>query len=710
MTEQIEFGELNNQQKEAVNCSEGNKLILAGAGSGKTKVLTCRVAKLIQDFNIKPSNILALTFTNKAANEMKQRIENLLRISSQGLWFGTFHGICRRFLKIHWQDAGISEFFTILDSQDQLRIIKRVIKSRNLDEKIYDPKALQSFINSRKDKGERVSKSSGKDDTYRDIFRDYEEARIQTKSLDFADLILTTYETLKNKPELLKYYNNRFQHIMVDEFQDTNTLQFNLLKTLNGEKGSLYAVGDDDQSIYAWRGARSKNIQLFKNEFSNVEMFKLEQNYRSTSKILDVANSLIKKNQNRLGKDLWTSSKKGEPVYLYRADSSKEECRFISEKINWFFENGYKRSDMAILYRANFLSRALEGELSARKIPYIVFGGFRFFERAEIKDVIAYLRLAANTSDNTAFERVINVPPRGIGEKTMEVIRNHSKSHSISLWESIQNLEKLEITRSIDSIKSFIKIILEISSLIKTSDLSTLIETTIKLSTLKSHYENLKGEESVSKQENLEELVSHAESFENSNHDSDDLIRDFLDNAALEAGEYQSKTHDDPLQIMTIHSAKGLEFPIVFLMGLEDGIFPNYRRDTEDDFLEEERRLCYVAITRAKKLLFFSFAEFRETGYNPSTGPSRFLSEIPDEMIENIKSESTPSSNYRSTNSSYPKKNHFFKVGQRVRHIKFGEGIIQRYEGARDDLKLHINFDNYGYKVLVLNYSNLEFL
>ena len=710
MTEQIEFGELNNQQKEAVNCSEGNKLILAGAGSGKTKVLTCRVAKLIQDFNIKPSNILALTFTNKAANEMKQRIENLLRISSQGLWFGTFHGICRRFLKIHWQDAGIAEFFTILDSQDQLRIIKRVIKSRNLDEKIYDPKALQSFINSRKDKGERVSKSSDKDDTYRDIFRDYEEARIQTKSLDFADLILTTYETLKNKPELLKYYNNRFQHIMVDEFQDTNTLQFNLLKTLNGEKGSLYAVGDDDQSIYAWRGARSKNIQLFKNEFSNVEMFKLEQNYRSTSKILDVANSLIKKNQNRLGKDLWTSSKKGEPVYLYRADSSKEECRFISEKINWFFENGYKRSDMAILYRANFLSRALEGELSARKIPYIVFGGFRFFERAEIKDVIAYLRLAANTSDNTAFERVINVPPRGIGEKTMEVIRNHSKSHSISLWESIQNLEKLEITRSIDSIKSFIKIILEISSLIKTSDLSSLIETTIKLSTLKSYYENLKGEESVSKQENLEELVSHAESFENSNHDSDDLIRDFLDNAALEAGEYQSKTHDDPLQIMTIHSAKGLEFPIVFLMGLEDGIFPNYRRDTEDDFLEEERRLCYVAITRAKKLLFFSFAEFRETGYNPSTGPSRFLSEIPDEMIENIKSESTPSSNYRSTNSSHPKKNHFFKVGQRVRHIKFGEGIIQRYEGARDDLKLHINFDNYGYKVLVLNYSNLEFL
>tara|TARA_B100000029_G_scaffold198490_2_gene196541 strand:- start:7601 stop:9730 length:2130 start_codon:yes stop_codon:yes gene_type:complete len=708
--EKVEFGELNEQQEDAVNCSQGNKLILAGAGSGKTKVLTCRVAKLIQDFNIKPSNILALTFTNKAANEMKQRIESLLRISSQGLWFGTFHGICRRFLKIHWKDAGISEFFTILDSQDQLRIIKRVIKSRNLDEKIYVPKALQSFINSRKDKGERISNSSDKDDAYRDIFRDYEEARIQTKSLDFADLILTTYETLKNKPELLKYYNDRFQHIMVDEFQDTNTLQFNLLKILNGEKGSLYAVGDDDQSIYAWRGARSKNIQLFKKEFSNVEMFKLEQNYRSTSKILDVANSLIKKNQNRLGKDLWTSSKKGEPVYLYRADSSKEECRFIAEKINWFFENGYKRSDIAILYRANFLSRTLEGELSARQIPYVVFGGFRFFERAEIKDVIAYLRLAANSSDNTAFERIINVPPRGIGEKTMEVIRNYSKSHSISLWESIQSLDKLNITRSIDSIRSFIEIIEKISSLIKTSDLSTLIENTIKLSTLKSYYENLKGEESVSKQENLEELISHAESYENSNVDSDDLIRDFLDNAALEAGEYQSRTHEDPLQIMTIHSAKGLEFPIVFLMGLEDGIFPNYRRDTEDDFLEEERRLCYVAITRAKKLLFFSYTEFREGGYNPSNGPSRFLSEIPDEMIEGIKTETVSKSNYNSSISKPSNKKYFFKVGQRVRHVKFGEGIIQRYEGARDDLKLHINFDSYGYKVLVLNYSNLEFL
>lgn len=707
MTEQIEFKELNDQQREAVNCSQGNKLILAGAGSGKTKVLTCRVAKLIHEFDIKPSNILALTFTNKASNEMKQRIENLLHISSQGLWFGTFHGICRRFLKIHWKDAGISEFFSILDSQDQQRMIKRVIKNKNLDDKIYDPKALQSFINSQKDKGKRISDSSAKDDTYRDIFKDYEEVRKQTNSLDFADLILTTYETLKNKSELLNYYNNRFQHIMVDEFQDTNTLQFNLLKALNGDKGSLYAVGDDDQSIYAWRGARSKNIQLFKDEFSNVEIFKLEQNYRSTNKILDVANNLIKNNKKRLGKNLWTLSKKGEPVYLYQAYNNDDESRFIAEKINWFVDSGFKRSEIAILYRNNFLSRRLEEELNARKIPYRIFGGFRFFERAEIKDVIAYIRLAVNTSDNVAFERIINVPPRGIGEKTMDCIRRHSKSCSISLWESIQNLEELKITRSIDSIKSFTEIIKKISELTKTADLSSLIENTIKLSTLKSYYGNQKGEEALSKHENLEELMSHAESYENNNLDSDDLVRDFLDNASLEAGEYQSKTHEDPVQLMTIHSAKGLEFPIVFLTGLEEGIFPNERRNTEGDFLEEERRLCYVAITRAMKILFITYADGRYLhGSFQHLIPSRFISEIPDDMLQNVKS----NSNLQSVSASVPKKKYFFQIGQRVRHTKFGEGIIQRYEGARDDLKLHINFDNYGYKVLVLNYSNLEFL
>ncbi|MEC9206206.1 MAG: 3'-5' exonuclease [Pseudomonadota bacterium] len=701
------FEELNKQQKDAVNCSLGNKLILAGAGSGKTKVLTCRVAKLIHSFDVKPSNILALTFTNKAANEMKQRIENLLEISSQGLWFGTFHGICRRFLKIHWKEAKISEFFTILDSQDQHRIIKRVIKTKNLDEGLYDPKKLQSFINRQKDMGKRSDHPSLKDDTYHDIFVEYEAVCRQTNSLDFADLILTTYETLKSQSKVLNYYVKRFQHIMVDEFQDTNTLQFNLLKILNGDDGSLYVVGDDDQSIYAWRGARSKNIKLFQDEFRNVELFKLERNYRSTEKILNVANSLIGNNKDRLGKELWTTSTRGDPVYLYEAYNNDDESRFIVEKIKRFVEEGFKRSDIAILYRSNFLSRRLEEELNSRKIPYRIFGGFRFFERAEIKDVIAYIRLAINFSDGVAFERIINTPPRGIGEKTMDEIRKYAKSNSISLWESIQNLDNLGVTRSLNSMKSFVEIINKISNLAKTTDLKSLVEETIKLSTLKSYYSNQKGEEALSKQENLEELISTAESFQQNNFDSDDLMGEFLDNAALEAGEYQSKTHEDPVQLMTIHSAKGLEFPIVFLTGLEEGIFPNENRNTAEDFLEEERRLCYVAITRAMKILFITYADIRYFhGREQPLIPSRFINEIPNEMLEYIK----PTSGGSTFSRSKEKKNHFFKIGQRVRHATFGEGIIQRYEGTRDDLKLHINFDNYGQKILVLNYSNLEFL
>ena len=393
MENDLNFDDLNKEQLLAVNCTQGNKLILAGAGSGKTRVLTCRVAKLINSFGIKPSNILALTFTNKASTEMKQRLEGILRISSQGLWFGTFHGICRRILKIHWKDAGISEFFTILDSQDQLRMIKRITKSKNLDDNLYDPKAIQSFINTQKDKGNRYndSKSDNQDDVYRDVFKDYDEACRQTNSVDFADLILLVYEMFKNNSRLLKYYNDRFKNIMVDEFQDTNTLQFNLLKMINGENGSLYAVGDDDQSIYGWRGARSKNIISFENEFPNVEIFKLEQNYRSTEKILNVANHLISNNKERLGKNLWTNSSRGDPVYLYEAYNNDDESRFIIDKIQELINDGMKRSEIAILYRSNFLSRRIEEELNSRSMPYRIYGGFRFFERAEIKDVIAYL-------------------------------------------------------------------------------------------------------------------------------------------------------------------------------------------------------------------------------------------------------------------------------------------------------------------------------
>ena len=724
------FHDLNEQQIAAVKCSIGNKLILAGAGSGKTRVLTCRVAELINKFQVRPSNILALTFTNKASNEMKQRLEKLLKISSQGLWFGTFHGICRRLLKIHWKEAGINEHFTILDSQDQLRIIKRIIKSKNLDENLYDPKVLQSFINTQKDKGRRYNNINNDDDKYRDIFRDYDAACRQTNSVDFADLILLTYEMFKNNDQVLAYYNKRFKNIMVDEFQDTNTLQFNLLKLLNGTDGSLYAVGDDDQSIYGWRGARSKNIKFFEDEFKEVELFKLEQNYRSTNEILSVANSLIANNKERLGKNLWTDTEKGNPVYLYEAYNGDDESNFIVEKIQEHVSNGGKRSDIALLYRSNFLSRRLEEELNSRSIPYKIFGGFRFFERAEVKDVIAYLRLSVNTSDDAAFERTVNNPPRGLGEKTIQVIRDYAKSNSLSMWESVNELDKTSITsmRAINALNGFVNIINELVNDSNNLDLKKLIEKTISLSTLTKYYESKKNEESLSKQENLEELLSTAERFYQNNIDSEDILSEFLDNAALEAGEYQSKTHEDPVQLMTIHSAKGLEFPIVFLTGMDEGIFPNENRNLKTGFLEEERRLCYVAITRAMQTLYITHANMRYMhGNNNFLIPSRFIGEIDDHLLEPIRTNNNTAYNSHikqkmktqdfedysqetgADNFSQEDSYTYIKIGQRVRHMKFGKGVILSYTGKGDNLKIHINFESYGKKWLVLSYAQLDF-
>ena len=725
------YNDLNDQQIAAVQCSLGNKLILAGAGSGKTRVLTCRVAELINKYDIRPSNILALTFTNKASNEMKQRLEKLLRISSQGLWFGTFHGICRRLLKIHWKEAGINEHFTILDSQDQLRIIKRIIKAKNLDENLYDPKALQSFINTQKDKGKRFNNINNDDDKYRDIYKEYDEACRQTNSVDFADLILLTYEMLKANMKILEYYNKRFKNIMVDEFQDTNTLQFNLLKLLNGTDGSLYAVGDDDQSIYGWRGARSKNIKFFEDEFNNVEIFKLEQNYRSTNEILSVANNLISYNKERLGKNLWTNSAKGNPVYLYEAYNGDDESNFIVEKIQEHISSGGKRSDIALLYRSNFLSRRLEEELNSRSIPYRIFGGFRFFERAEVKDVIAYLRITVNTSDDSAFERTVNNPPRGLGEKTIQVIRNYAKENELSMWDTINQIHKTNITstRAVNALNNYISIINELIINVKNLDLKNLIEKTISLSTLTKYYESKKNEESLSKQENLEELLSTAERFYQNNIDSEDVLSEFLDNAALEAGEFQSKTHEDPVQLMTIHSAKGLEFPIVFLTGMDEGIFPNENRNLNKDFLEEERRLCYVAITRAMHTLYITHANMRYMhGNNNFLIPSRFIGEIDDDLLEPIKSNNTrpfkSNKKYKMDDQKfddeYSQETHpdhfsqednsvYIKIGQRVRHLKFGNGVILSYTGKGDSLKIHINFESYGKKWLVMSYAQLDF-
>ena len=715
----IDFNDsLNKQQLTAVNCDEGNKLVLAGAGSGKTRVLTYRVAKLINDFNVRPSDILALTFTNKASREMKERIESLLRISSQGLWFGTFHGICRRILKIHWKEAELSERFTILDSQDQLRLVKRIIKTNNLDEKLYDAKSIQSFINRKKDNGIRSNQTSEKDDeVYILVYKEYESILKQTFSVDFADLILKTYELLLNHENILSYYVKRFKHIMVDEFQDTNLLQFKLLKLLNNNTGSMYAVGDDDQSIYGWRGALSKNIKNFTDQFIDVEIFKLEQNYRSTDKILKVANSLITHNKNRLGKELWTNTSRGEQVKIFEAYNNDEESSFIVDKIKMLVRDGYKKSEIAILYRNNFLSRRLEEELNGRGIPYIIYGGFRFFERAEIKDMIAYLRIVVNPDDDAAFERTINNPPRGIGQKTIDIIRGLAKESNLSLWKTIklfQDKESKDITTRVKtSLLNYIGIIEDIASDINDLSLDEILIRIYKDSKLKTYFSEQKGEESISKQENIEELFVTAENFIRNNIDSENIVDEFLDNAALEAGDYQSKLDEDPVQLMTIHSAKGLEFPVVFLTGLEEGIFPNENRKSGNDFLEEERRLCYVAITRAMKLLYITHANARylHGSYNYLM-PSRFISEIPSELLDSVKSDSYQHKKNKKISSFKSQTNNSsgLKVGQRVKHQKFGNGVVLSYEGEDDNLKLYINFEDYGSKWLVLTYAHLEFL
>ncbi len=712
---EINFNDaLNTQQLSAVNCNEGNKLILAGAGSGKTRVLTYRIAKLINAHDVRPSDILALTFTNKAAREMRERIESILRLSSMGLWFGTFHGICRRILKIHFKEANLSERFTILDSQDQLRLIKRIIKTNNIDEKLFDPKSIQSFINRKKDNGLRSNIVNEKDDEiYINIYKEYEAILSQTSSVDFADLILKTYELLSGSERILTYYTSRFKHIMVDEFQDTNLLQFKLLKLLNNDTGSLYAVGDDDQSIYGWRGALSKNIKNFTNQFKNVEIFKLEQNYRSTEKILSVANSLISHNKDRLGKELWTNTSTGDLVKVFEAYNNDEESAYIVDKIKTLERDGFRRSEIAILYRNNFLSRRLEEELNGRSIPYVIYGGFRFFERAEIKDMIAYLRLVVNHDDDAAFERTINNPPRGIGQKTIDSIRKLAKENKLSLWKTIKSLiaenKEYVTSRVKNSLKNFTDIIEIIHSDINNLSLEELLEKIYKDSGLRLYFSEQKGEESISKQENIEELFITAENFVRNNHDGENIIDEFLDNAALEAGDYQSKLDEDPIQLMTIHSAKGLEFPIVFLTGLEEGIFPNENRKSGTEFLEEERRLCYVAITRAMKQLYITYANARylHGSYNYLM-PSRFLSEIPSDLLDTVKSSNQFITKESTKNKS--NNNTGIKIGQRVKHQKFGQGVILSYEGEDDNLKLYINFEDYGSKWLVMTYAHLELL
>ncbi|MBE9563368.1 MAG: UvrD-helicase domain-containing protein [Proteobacteria bacterium] len=629
--------QLNKEQLTAVTAPLEHILVLAGAGSGKTRCLTYRIAWLITTGKTNPYNVLAVTFTNKAANEMRSRIDSLLTKPSKGLWVGTFHGIAHRLLRTHWQYANLAKSFQILDSNDQFRSIKRLLKVLALDEKVYSPKKIQNFINSKKDEGLRAKDIIADDDDVWlnqmiEIYQTYEENCQRSNVVDFGELLLRCYETLRDNPELLEYYQQRFQFIHVDEFQDTNNIQYKWLQLLAGTTGKLFVVFDDDQSIYSWRGAKIQNIQNLQQDFTKTTLIKLEQNYRSTSKILDAANIMIANNTGRLGKNLWTENTVGEPITLYQAYSEVDEAWFVAEQIsNWFG----KKQEVAILYRTTAQSRQFETILLQKNIPYRIYGGLRFYERLEIKDILAYLRLSSNCNDDNAFERVVNVPKRGIGERTVIMLRSEARQQKISLWQaSINVLTNGQLKkRAANSLQNFIKLVEDIGKL--ELPLRELIEQTITNINLVEHYQKAGKEEAQSRLENLVELANAAEQFGQHNRNDSSLLIDFLDHAALEAGEGQSKSNDC-VQLMTLHSAKGLEFEVVFLCGLEEDLFPH--KNSLDDFnLEEERRLCYVGITRARKLLYLCHSNSRfRYGERNNCIPSRFIEEIPEELINKV--------------------------------------------------------------------------
>ena len=636
---------LNPAQLQAVTAINCNLLVLAGAGSGKTRVLVERIAWLIQTQNISPSNILAVTFTNKAALEMKTRLSAILGFSTKNMWVGTFHSIAHRLLRMHWRDALLPEGFQIIDAEEQLRLIKKIQKELNIDDSQFMPKETVYFINNCKESGMRA-KNMQADDRHEDILRKiyftYEEHCHQSGLVDFTELLLRAYELWNNNSELLTHYRNRFNHILVDEFQDTNKLQYIWLKLLSTKNNFFTIVGDDDQSIYGWRGACVENIRLFTEEFANNETIRLEQNYRSTKKILAAANALIAQNSDRLGKDLWTESKTGDPIYLYHAYNEFDEARFVIEIIKQYKMRRLKLSDIAILYRSNVQSRVFEQELITSGIAYKIYGGFRFFERAEIKDALAYLRVINNLDDNSAFERIINWPTRGIGEKTLSLIRSHARDNKISLWESLARLIELKLVTPRVELKltAFINLINDLMQLIANLPLSEQVDKVIKHSGLITQYQKERGNKGQERVDNLQELVVASEQFKLDDYPEMEPLSAFLTHAVLESGENQAEAFEDSVNLMTLHSAKGLEFDCVFLVGMEECLFPHRMSMYDDSELAEERRLCYVGITRARHNLYLSYAEYRRLyGREEYNAPSRFLRDIPADLIQPIKEE-----------------------------------------------------------------------
>ena len=714
------FDPLNEAQREAVAAPPGPLLVLAGAGSGKTRVLTHRIAWLIQAHDISPLSILAVTFTNKASREMRGRIEDLLQTQFGGMWMGTFHGLCHRLLRMHYDQAGLPQSFEIIDSDDQYRLIRRVLRELDLDEAYWPPRQMQWMINSHKEEARRPQHlpvgNDSQQQTLHRIYATYEEFCHRFGLVDFAEILLRTLEMFRNNQTVRETYQQRFQHVLVDEFQDTNSIQYQWVKLLSAQHKNLFAVGDDDQSIYGWRGARVENLLSFEKDFDNATVFRLEQNYRSTGNILNAANAVIANNAGRLGKELWTDESEGCPIRLYAASNEIDEARFVVEQIQNWVSQGNRRDQSAILYRSNAQSRVFEEQLLSTGMPYRVYGGLRFFERAEIKDALAYLRLISNRHSDPAYERIVNLPTRGIGNKTLQIIRERTRLKQISMWQATTEIisEQGLPPRALSALSLFQDLINQLAETTGELDLTETTDQVLKHSGLLDHYKKERGEKAMGRVENLEELINAARNFnaDNATEEMDELSL-FLAHAALEAGEGQAQEWEDCVQLMSLHSAKGLEFPLVFLCGLEEGLFPHQRSIDEDGRLEEERRLCYVGMTRAMQQLFLCYAEIRRLyGREHYTRASRFLSEIPEQLVEEIRSagfsrplhRSAVSANSNAATAAF----NGLKPGRQVRHKKFGDGMVINLEGQGAHARVQVNFADTGTKWLICAYANLE--
>ena len=714
------LNELNDRQRDAVTSEAPSLLVLAGAGSGKTRVLVHRVAWIVEAMQSNPNSVMAVTFTNKAANEMKSRIQELLQSPLADLWCGTFHGLAHRTLKRFYKEANLISTFTVLDAEDQLRVIKRICKDNNLEESSWPAKQIQWQINSWKDAGKRPKNVDDNKDFYAEtvkkIYSQYDEICKKDSLVDFAELLLKSYELLKSNTKVRDFFHRRFRHILIDEFQDTNVIQYAWLNEVASKEASITAVGDDDQSIYGWRGAKVGHLEDFKTKHKHNETIRLEQNYRSTSIILNAANALIENNQARLGKNLWTESNEGEQITLYQAFNEQDEARFVAEIIKSWMDGGELFSDSAVIYRSNAQSRAIEEALLRANIPYRIYGGLRFYDRLEIKNAISYLRIIFNPHDNPAFERSVANPTRGVGAKTLAKIRSLANKHNISYIQASSKMidENIISGRGANGLKKFLQIILGLCGKIDDISLSEIVGSILEQSGLIQFHEKEPGEKGKTRKENLEELLSAAKNFEMSFSDDKtnrEITEQFLSNVSLDAGDRQADEFDDAVQLMTLHSAKGLEFPLVFMTGLEETLFPHGRSMESPDQLEEERRLCYVGITRAMKKLYLTYAESRRLhGNDIFNPPSRFIKEIPSECIMEIRPKASVTVPY-SRNESKPmdfEDQIGIALGQKVQHPKFGQGIVLNYEGAGESARVQVNFETAGTKWLVLSFANLE--